>query len=100
MYVGQDTIDINGVEHKPLKLTGEPDKVEVKSTIRNELILGNDRCSSSALNSMYSIHYRNRARPMAAIVSIRIHLDQHRTMIMAHEFVIKLNEHRTIDNCH
>jgi hypothetical protein len=29
MFVGQDTTDIDGIEHKPLKLTGEADKVEV-----------------------------------------------------------------------
>ena len=32
MYVGQDIIDIDGIEHKPLKLTGEPDKIEVRET--------------------------------------------------------------------
>ncbi|CAF0953418.1 unnamed protein product [Rotaria sordida] len=28
MYVAQDTTDIDGIEHKPLKMTGEADKVE------------------------------------------------------------------------
>ena len=29
MFVGQDIIEIDGIEHKPLRLTGDPDKVEV-----------------------------------------------------------------------
>jgi hypothetical protein len=29
MYVAQETTDIDGIEHKPLKMTGESDKVEV-----------------------------------------------------------------------
>jgi hypothetical protein len=28
MYVAQETSDIDGIEHKPLKMTGEADKVE------------------------------------------------------------------------
>jgi hypothetical protein len=33
MYVAQDTTDIDGIEHKPLKMTGESDKVEVRKKI-------------------------------------------------------------------
>lgn len=29
MFVGQEISEIDGIEHKPLKLTGESDKVEV-----------------------------------------------------------------------
>ena len=29
LFVGQETIDIDGIEHKPLKITGEADKAEV-----------------------------------------------------------------------
>ena len=29
MYVAQDTSEIDGIEHKPLKMTGEADRVEV-----------------------------------------------------------------------
>ena len=36
MYVGQETIDIDGIEHKPLKLTGEPDKIEVRNMKKDE----------------------------------------------------------------
>lgn len=30
MFVGQEISEIDGIEHKPLKLTGESDKVEVR----------------------------------------------------------------------
>jgi hypothetical protein len=30
MFVAQDTTEIDGIEHKPLKMTGEADKVEVR----------------------------------------------------------------------
>ena len=33
MYVAQETTDIDGIEHKPLKMTGESDKVEVTEKI-------------------------------------------------------------------
>jgi hypothetical protein len=36
MYVGQETTDIDGIEHKPLKMTGEADKVEVKEIERKK----------------------------------------------------------------
>jgi hypothetical protein len=29
MYVAQDTSEIDGIEHKPLKMTGEADNLEV-----------------------------------------------------------------------
>jgi len=34
MYVAQETSDIDGIEHKPLKMTGEADKVEVREKKR------------------------------------------------------------------
>ena len=30
MFVGQETSEIDGIEHKPLKITGDADKVEVR----------------------------------------------------------------------
>ena len=32
MFVVQELIDIDGIEHKPLKISGDPDKVEVRTT--------------------------------------------------------------------
>lgn len=29
MFVGQDTVELDGIEHKPLRLTGDPENVEV-----------------------------------------------------------------------
>lgn len=29
LYVAQETSDIDGIEHKPLRIMGEPDRVEV-----------------------------------------------------------------------
>lgn len=31
MYVAQETTDIDGIEHKPLKMSGESDKVDVRN---------------------------------------------------------------------
>ena len=33
LFVGQETIDIDGIEHKPLKITGDADKAEVSGEL-------------------------------------------------------------------
>jgi hypothetical protein len=30
MYVAQETSDVDGIEHKPLRIMGESDRVEVR----------------------------------------------------------------------
>jgi hypothetical protein len=30
MYVVQDSADVDGIEHKPLRIMGEPDRIEVR----------------------------------------------------------------------
>jgi len=34
LFVGQETIDIDGIEHKPLKITGDADKAEVSESMK------------------------------------------------------------------
>lgn len=39
MYVVQDSSEIDGIEHKPLRIMGESDRVEVSKTINYIKIL-------------------------------------------------------------
>jgi hypothetical protein len=33
MYVAQETSDVDGIEHKPLRIMGESDRVEVRRNL-------------------------------------------------------------------
>jgi len=53
MYVAQETTDIDGIEHKPLKMTGEADNLEVNIKKRISLFIF---YYLSVLNNIYLIH--------------------------------------------
>jgi hypothetical protein len=56
MYVAQDTTEIDGIEHKPLRIMGESDRVEVRQ--RRKFKESNFYLIYfSVLNNMYSIPY-------------------------------------------
>jgi hypothetical protein len=39
MYVVQDSSDIDGIEHKPLRIMGESDRVDVRIKLNKNLFL-------------------------------------------------------------
>jgi far upstream element-binding protein len=83
MYVAQDTTEIDGIEHKPLKMTGEADRVEVrerKVKKRRFLFL-----NLSVQNNIYLIHYLNLEHRIWEIVRVQIQITMHHLVIMAHE---------------
>ena len=84
MYVGQDIIDIDGIEHKPLKLTGEPDKIEV-GEMKKERESIHYPAFSSVRNNTFSKISWNRVHESQAIASTRINLVDHLTMITVPE---------------
>ncbi len=85
MYVAQDTTDIDGIEHKPLKMTGEADKVEVRNKKMKIILAKKKNLFLSVLNNIYSIHYQNQVVYHYQVVLVQIQRVHHHLMIMVHE---------------